>query len=290
MATIGVIDTGTITLAHWGWISNFSCNTSGQGCERVLQSSWGFIFGQPLSVFGLIAYSMILVSVIMSIIIPDKQNIEFHRWSRRITFLVSSFMATFSLLLMSLLIFKIKAFCFFCFLSATLSITLLLLNAIRIPRKEYDQLIVESIVMSLLVGTFGLVWALAVDFSSLDYSKQPVGIPPEIINSSDSSKIALAEFLNDSNDVLYSIYWCPHCHDQKELFGKQAIDKLTIIECAREGKDSEYSTCKQKGITGFPSWDIKNKSYSSNSHALPESGIKSLNQLAELSGYKRLSS
>ena len=76
---------------------------------------------------------------------------------------------------------------------------------------------------------------------------------------------------------MYSAYWCPHCHDQKEIFGKEAASKLTIIECAEDGKDNQRELCEIKGITGYPSWEINNEI---------DSGMKSLKELADLTDYK----
>ncbi len=76
---------------------------------------------------------------------------------------------------------------------------------------------------------------------------------------------------------MYSAYWCPHCHEQKELFGKDAAAKLNIVECAADGKNSQVALCESKKIDGFPSWEIDGKL---------DSGVKRLDQLADLSGFK----
>jgi uncharacterized membrane protein len=61
LATIGVIDTGSITLKAWGVIGSLSCSSEGffgcNGCEKVLSSAWGSLLGQPLSLFGFLSYS-----------------------------------------------------------------------------------------------------------------------------------------------------------------------------------------------------------------------------------------
>ena len=75
---------------------------------------------------------------------------------------------------------------------------------------------------------------------------------------------------------LCTAYWCPHCNDQKQLFGKKAVEKLIIVECAKDGKDNQYKLCQEKGIEGFPSWEINNQIYS---------GTRSLNELAEMTNY-----
>ena len=76
---------------------------------------------------------------------------------------------------------------------------------------------------------------------------------------------------------MYSAYWCPHCHDQKQLFGEKAVKELAVVECAEDGKDNQYKLCREKKIEGFPSWEIKGKIYS---------GVKDLNDLAIMTGYE----
>ena len=76
---------------------------------------------------------------------------------------------------------------------------------------------------------------------------------------------------------MYSAYWCPHCHDQKEMFGKEASQELKIVECAADGENNQVDLCRRKGLDGFPSWEINGRI---------DSGVKSLQKLAELSGYK----
>ena len=71
--------------------------------------------------------------------------------------------------------------------------------------------------------------------------------------------------------------WCSHCYDQKQLFGKEAVKELTIIECARDGKDSKTELCVEKDIKGFPSWEINGEI---------SSGVKDLKELAIMTGYK----
>ena len=98
-----------------------------------------------------------------------------------------------------------------------------------------------------------------------------------VSSKSSASATQLAEHLNKIGAVQYSAYWCPHCHDQRELFGKEAASKLNIIECAEDGKNNQSELCKAKGINGFPSWEVNGRI---------ESGVKSLAELAEWSNYK----
>jgi len=100
--------------------------------------------------------------------------------------------------------------------------------------------------------------------------------PPVVTTTSTASSIALAKHLSSTGAVKYSAYWCPHCHDQNQLFGKKAAAQLKNIECASDGKNSNPELCQEKGISGFPSWEI---------NGTIDSGVKTLEELADLSGY-----
>ena len=75
---------------------------------------------------------------------------------------------------------------------------------------------------------------------------------------------------------MYSAYWCPHCHDQKELFGLEASKELNVIECAKDGLNSQSNLCDRKGINSYPSWEINGEI---------NEGVKSLEELFILSNY-----
>ncbi len=44
LATVGVIDTGSITLERWGMIGNLTCPVGADGCDKVLNSPWGTLY------------------------------------------------------------------------------------------------------------------------------------------------------------------------------------------------------------------------------------------------------
>ena len=103
--------------------------------------------------------------------------------------------------------------------------------------------------------------------------------PKELTVTSESTKesIALAKYLKNKGVVKYSAYWCPNCLDQSELFGKEAYKELNVVECARDGKNSQTKLCIDKKIEGFPSWEI-------NGNIII--GVQTLQELAELTGFK----
>ena len=101
----------------------------------------------------------------------------------------------------------------------------------------------------------------------------------ELIVSSESTKesIELAKYLNDNGVVKYSAYWCPNCLNQSELFGKQAYRELNVVECARDGINSQTQLCIDKKIKGFPTWEINGKLIL---------GVLTLKELSKLTGFK----
>ena len=100
----------------------------------------------------------------------------------------------------------------------------------------------------------------------------------ELIVTSESNKesIELAKYLTDKGVVKYSAYWCPNCLNQSELFGKQAYKELNVVECARDGKNSQTQLCIDKNIKGFPTWEINGKLIL---------GVLSLKELSNLTGF-----
>ena len=111
-------------------------------------------------------------------------------------------------------------------------------------------------------------------YSSHSYNQK------ELIVTSESTKetIKFAKYLKDNGVIKYSAYWCPNCLNQSELFGKQAYRELNVVECARDGINSQTQLCIDKKIQGFPTWEINGKLIL---------GVLSLNDLSKLTGFKK---
>jgi len=278
LATIGVIDTGSITLSKWGWIGDLSCSSTGlfgcNGCEKVLSSAWGSLLGQPLALFGLLGYGAVLLMAVVPLVLQGDLRVSLGQKSWWGLFLLSTGMAVFSGVLLGVMAFGIRDCCPFCILSAGLSSALFVLSLIGGDWEDRGQLIFSGVITALLVGVIGLGWAASVGRPVVDSAP---GVAPPVRSESNAGQIALAEHLTASGAKIYTAYWCPHCHDQKELFGRQATEKLTVIECAPDGRNSQRELCEAKKIEGYPTWEIKGQL---------DSGVKPLAKLAEASGYQ----
>ena len=282
LSTIGIADTGSITLKNWGVLNSLSCPGFNKGCDAVLNSPWGTLIKNnqlniPLSFAGLVTYSTILFLVlILSLkIISPKQKLYKNFWW--LLYLISCGSSVFSILLISIMIIKIKSFCFFCLLSAILSFSIFILTIIGARFDNRETMFYRGLIVAFTVLLGGLIWSNQVDparANTINLSNEKVS--PPITTVSTKEKINFAKYLSDNQIVMYSAYWCPHCNDQKQLFGEKAVEELIIVECAKDGKNNKYKLCQEKGIEGFPSWEINNEIYS---------GTRSLNELAEMTSY-----
>lgn len=84
----------------------------------------------------------------------------------------------------------------------------------------------------------------------------------------------LAKCLTQKSAVLYGAYWCPHCQNQKALFGN-ASQYLTYVECDAGGENPNPQACQTAGVQAYPTWKINGVNYQ---------GEKTFDQLKSLSG------
>jgi hypothetical protein len=77
--------------------------------------------------------------------------------------------------------------------------------------------------------------------------------------------------LNNSGAVMYGTSWCHYCQQQKTMLAPY-FEYITFVDC-----DMNVELCRSKGVTGYPTWIIQNKS---------ESGLQEISQLETLSGCK----
>src|ERR1700731_492039 len=54
---------------------------------------------------------------------------------------------------------------------------------------------------------------------------------------------------------MYGLYWCPHCAEQKEMFGK-AFQYVPYVECAIKDSHELAPACSAAGVKLFPSWQF----------------------------------
>jgi thiol-disulfide isomerase/thioredoxin len=86
---------------------------------------------------------------------------------------------------------------------------------------------------------------------------------------------AFSQCLKEKGAVFYGAFWCPHCQNQKKVFGKSA-KFLPYVECSTPDGRGQIALCQQKKIDGYPTWEFADGSR--------EIGEVSLQKLAEKTG------
>jgi hypothetical protein len=84
-----------------------------------------------------------------------------------------------------------------------------------------------------------------------------------------------AQCLASRPATMYGLYWCPHCIEQKEMFGK-SFRYVPYVECAIKGTSELAPQCKIAGVKLFPSWQFGMDP--------PKEGVLSLGALSEKTG------
>ena len=86
---------------------------------------------------------------------------------------------------------------------------------------------------------------------------------------------AFAQCLSAKQAKMYGAYWCPHCTDQKELFGA-SFQYVNYVECGIKGSRAEAPECLQAGVKRFPTWQF--------SDGQSREGMMQLTALSEKTG------
>lgn len=96
------------------------------------------------------------------------------------------------------------------------------------------------------------------------------------IQQSAPSKLdGFAQCLKDKGAIFYGAFWCPHCQDQKKLFGT-AKRLLSYVECSTPNGNGQLPACIEKKITTYPTWRFAD--------GTEEVGLLELAHLAEKTG------
>ena len=61
--------------------------------------------------------------------------------------------------------------------------------------------------------------------------------------------------LKEQGAVFYGAFWCPHCQNQKKMFGKSA-ELLPYIECSTPNGKDQLDVCTKADIEGYPTWEF----------------------------------
>lgn len=68
-----------------------------------------------------------------------------------------------------------------------------------------------------------------------------------------------ASCLEERDAIFYGAFWCPHCQNQKGMFGRSSR-KLPYIECSTPDGRSQLPVCVNRDIKSYPTWVFADES------------------------------
>jgi uncharacterized membrane protein len=231
--------------------------SAGGGCDVVLTSRWATLLGLPTSLWGLMAY--VGLAAIAFVRRADKQ------WSYAWT--AAFFGVCYSIYLTVVSLTILESACPYCLTSLGLMTATLALVVMQRPaamaRRSW---------LGLTAGR-GVLAGLVILLLHANY----VAPQAEPLGPEDPGTRALAEHLADQGALFYGASWCPHCQEQKRMFGASA-ERLPYVECSPAGRNTPQApSCNSAGIKSYPTWVINGRTFAGE--------VLSLGRLATESGF-----
>ena len=231
LSVAGILLAGYLTYTGWADAQAAFCE-EGSDCDIVQSSRWGKFLGVPTAFWGLLTYAA-LAFVAVRVAHPAV------RWWR------AAFLAAMgwgvSVYLTAVSVLALDATCPYCL--ASLGVFTAILGVLVWTRTSAGVSWRSPLLPSAIVA--GLVM-LAMHGNT----SGPV-VPAE---GEDPYLAGLAAALSDSGARFYGASWCPHCNEQKAMFGLSA-DRLPYVECSPGGRQAPASrTCTAAGVRSYPTW------------------------------------
>ena len=230
----------------------------GSSCDVVLSSRWATLFGLPTALWGMLAY----VTLAAIAFIPRADR---HWWS---AWTVAFFGVVYSAYLTTVSLAILGAACPYCLTSLALMTSIFALVTWQRPSTLENFSWPRWLTKAVPVAA-AIIIVLHLNYTGL------LGQPPAV---EDPIARALAVHLTQSGAKMYGASWCPHCQEQKELFGL-AASRLPYVECSPGGQGTpQTEECRAARITTYPTWVINGKRTEE---------VMTLPQLAEATGFQQ---
>ncbi|HKY09704.1 MAG TPA: vitamin K epoxide reductase family protein [Candidatus Binatia bacterium] len=256
LGVVGMILSGYLTVSAWQGTPAAFC-AAGAGCDIVLNSRWATLFGVPTSLWGFLTYAL------LAAVAWNRDAANQWRWA----WVISLFGLFFSLYLTAISFFELKAACPYCLTSLGLLATIFVLTTFQrptnLPKFSWGPFLAKS------VGAAAAV-IVVLHLHYAGYLGKAAGPEDPWIRN-------LAEHLAKTDAKFYGASWCPHCTEQKHLFGSSE-KRIPYVECSPGGpKAPQAQACKDKAIQSYPTWIINGERHT---------GVQSLDTLAQLSKFE----
>lgn len=270
LAILGMLETAFLTGVEWLGKAAEICPT--HGCQAVLESPYAQVFGLPLPLLGFVAYTT-LTGITLAPFVIKSLSSEWIKSSWLVMLAITTCMLVSSGYLMVVMLFVVKGICPYCIASALLSLCVFVLTAISHDWQDIRQVTLTGLAVGLV--TFTGILGVYTQVPSASATTGESGLP--ITHISGAAELALARHLSTVGAKMYGAFTCPHCYEQKQLFGQAAFNQIDYIECHPRGENAQPERCQAANIKGVPTWEIQGQFYS---------GVQPLERLADISGYQ----
>lgn len=255
LALVGMALTGYLTGTAWFETKLAYCG-AGSGCDTVQSSRWATLLGAPIALWGFLAYGT-LAWIAWRVRQPTQH------WQA--AWLVALLSLGVSLYLTSISLLVLQASCYYCL--ASLALIVVIVGLLAVQSRQ-----VPGIAWPVWLAQSAGLAAVVVVLLHLHYS----GVFSRSAGPEDPYLRGLAERLQSSGAVFYGASWCPHCQEQKEMFGAAAA-RLPYVECSPNGPQGAANpVCLANGVTEYPTWTFGTERHT---------GTLSIEELASRSGY-----
>ncbi|KAJ6774703.1 hypothetical protein OIU79_017987 [Salix purpurea] len=277
---VGFLETAYLTFLKLTNSDAF-CPIGGGNCGDVLSSDYAVVFGVPLPLIGMISYG--LVAALGLQLSGKKLPFGIDESNGRLLLLgCTTSMAAASGYFLYMLSTKFSGTsCSYCLLSAFLSFSLFFITLKDFGLEEIQKFLgLQLCIASLVIFSLNTSYATLRPASSSLANINLEYFTTEITTPSSPFAISLARHLQSIGAKMYGAFWCSHCQEQKQIFGKEAAELLNYVECFPDGfrKGSKMiKACADAKLEGFPTWVI-------NGQVL--SGDQELSELAKVSEFK----
>jgi uncharacterized membrane protein len=253
LALVGLALTGYLT-----WAASSGSGLQGCGvdspCDAVLSSRWATLLGAPTSVWGFLAYA-----TLAGIAVGGRAG-----WRWVATWTIAFVGLLYSIYLTAISVTMLGATCPYCLTSLALMTALFAVATIQRPADAGWRTALLRVVPAAAV----VIGLLHLNYVGI------LGQPPAV---EDAFAKALALHLDARGAKMYGASWCPHCIEQKELFGASA-KRLPYVECSPGGQGTrQAAVCAGAGIKLYPTWIINGQRYEE---------TLTLTRLAELTAFR----
>jgi uncharacterized membrane protein/Zn ribbon nucleic-acid-binding protein len=215
LSLIGMIIAGYLSYTGWTGSAAAFCE-EGQGCDIVQSSQWATFLGAPTAFWGLLTYAALAFIAAR----VEKASAQWRRaWMVAIVgWGVSAYLTAVSL-------FVLQATCVYSLASFGIFTAIVALLVWRrpatMPRFAWPRWLLQTGAAALLVIAIMHVQSRTAAISA----------------DEDPYLMGLATRLAESGATFYGASWCPHCQQQKAMFGASE-NRLPYVECSPGGRSA----------------------------------------------------